>query len=200
MAPERAVIGEALYHISSRDCQVLLQPDCGPTLLAGGIHRRGGAGLGARMGRRRRFPGNGAQQRVPRPATVVETDLPPIAVDFRDLAEQAGLTSPVVSGRDDRSSTSSKPPAPASPSSISITTVWRTCSSPARRLWMRRGRREFHEPPLSQPGPASIRRRHQQGETRSRRLGPGRLRRRLRQRFPSRPVRYALRPERALSQ
>jgi hypothetical protein len=48
------------------------------------------------------FQGMGRSNRVPRPATIIETDLPPITVDFRDLAEQAGLTAPVVSGREDR--------------------------------------------------------------------------------------------------
>ena len=48
------------------------------------------------------FQGMGRSNRVPRPATVIDTDLPPITVDFRDVAEQAGLTSPVVSGREDR--------------------------------------------------------------------------------------------------
>src|SRR5688572_5344907 len=103
MAPERAAFGEALYHISSRECQVLLQPDCIPTaphrqrftVAAALLSVLGWAGVEG-------FQGMGRSNRVPRPATVVETDLPPIAVDFRDLAEQAGLTSPVVSGRDDR--------------------------------------------------------------------------------------------------
>ena len=48
------------------------------------------------------FQGMGRSNRVPRPATIIETDLPPITVDFRDLAEQAGLTAPSVSGREDR--------------------------------------------------------------------------------------------------
>ena len=54
-------------------------------------------------GRRRRLPGHGPQPTAaPRPRTIIETDLPPITVDFRDVAEQAGLTAPVVSGREDR--------------------------------------------------------------------------------------------------
>lgn len=47
------------------------------------------------------FQGMGRGTRTPRPARVIETDLPPITVDFRDLAEQAGLTAPVISGRED---------------------------------------------------------------------------------------------------
>jgi hypothetical protein len=46
------------------------------------------------------FQGMGRTSRPPRPARVIETDLPPIKVDYRDLAEQAGLTAPVISGRD----------------------------------------------------------------------------------------------------
>ena len=48
------------------------------------------------------FQGMGRTGTPPRPVKPVETDLPPIAVEFRDLAEQAGLTSPVVSGPEDR--------------------------------------------------------------------------------------------------
>jgi hypothetical protein len=48
------------------------------------------------------FQGMGRTGTAPRPVKPVETDLPPIAVEFRDLAEQAGLTSPVVSGPEDR--------------------------------------------------------------------------------------------------
>jgi hypothetical protein len=46
--------------------------------------------------------GMATPQRVPRPAPAVETDLPEIAVDFRDLAVEAGLTAVNVSGREDR--------------------------------------------------------------------------------------------------
>ena len=48
------------------------------------------------------FQGMGRTTRTPRPAKVIETDLPPIAVEFRDLAEQAGLTVPVISGRENQ--------------------------------------------------------------------------------------------------
>jgi hypothetical protein len=48
------------------------------------------------------FQGMGRANRVPRPTKAIETDLPPITVDFRDLAEQAGLTIPVVSGRENQ--------------------------------------------------------------------------------------------------
>jgi hypothetical protein len=40
--------------------------------------------------------------RTPRKVTVVQTDLPPIAVDFRDIAVEAGLTAAHVSGGTDR--------------------------------------------------------------------------------------------------
>jgi enediyne biosynthesis protein E4 len=42
--------------------------------------------------------GMGRTARTPRPVKSIETNLPPIAVDFRDLAEQAGLTAINVSG------------------------------------------------------------------------------------------------------
>ena len=48
------------------------------------------------------FQGMGRTTRTPRPARVIETDLPPIAVEFRDLAEQAGLTVPVISGSENQ--------------------------------------------------------------------------------------------------
>ena len=46
--------------------------------------------------------GMGRTTRAPRPVRPVETDLPPIAVSFEDVAEQAGLTGRQVSGGDDR--------------------------------------------------------------------------------------------------
>jgi len=44
--------------------------------------------------------GMASPTRAPRPASKIETNLPPIKVDFRDLAEQAGLTAKMVSGGD----------------------------------------------------------------------------------------------------
>jgi hypothetical protein len=44
------------------------------------------------------FQGMGRTTRPVRTGKSVETDLPPIAVDFRDVAEAAGLTAPNVSG------------------------------------------------------------------------------------------------------
>ena len=44
------------------------------------------------------FQGMGRTTRTPRPVRTIETDLPPIAVDFRDVAESAGLTGRHVSG------------------------------------------------------------------------------------------------------
>jgi enediyne biosynthesis protein E4 len=46
--------------------------------------------------------GMASPNRPPRTLTPVETDLPPIAVDFEDVAERAGLTATVVSGTEDR--------------------------------------------------------------------------------------------------
>jgi hypothetical protein len=46
--------------------------------------------------------GMASPTRPARPAARVDTDLPPIAVDFRDVAEQAGLTAATVSGAEDR--------------------------------------------------------------------------------------------------
>jgi enediyne biosynthesis protein E4 len=48
------------------------------------------------------FQGMGSPKRNPPPPVRVETTLPPIAVDFRDVAEQAGLTAATVSGTEDR--------------------------------------------------------------------------------------------------
>jgi len=48
------------------------------------------------------FQGMASPKRTPRPVARVDTDLPPIAVDFRDVAEQAGLTGVVVSGHESR--------------------------------------------------------------------------------------------------
>jgi hypothetical protein len=48
------------------------------------------------------FQGMGSPSRAPRPVTRIETDLPPIAVDFRDVAQEAGLTAVTVSGTEDR--------------------------------------------------------------------------------------------------
>src|SRR4029453_4182949 len=44
------------------------------------------------------FQGMGRTTRTPRPSRVIETGLPPIGADFRDVAEEAGLTAPVISG------------------------------------------------------------------------------------------------------
>jgi hypothetical protein len=46
--------------------------------------------------------GMGGAKRPARTIRPVETTLPPISVDFRDLAEQAGLIAPIVSGDDTR--------------------------------------------------------------------------------------------------
>ena len=48
------------------------------------------------------FQGMGRTTRTPRPTRVIETDLPPIGADFRDVAEEAGLTAPVISGRENQ--------------------------------------------------------------------------------------------------
>jgi hypothetical protein len=48
------------------------------------------------------FQGMGTPRRTPKPVARVDTDLPPIAVDFRDVAEQAGLTVVLVSGDEAR--------------------------------------------------------------------------------------------------
>jgi hypothetical protein len=48
------------------------------------------------------FQGMASPKRTPKPVARVDTDLPPIAVDFRDVAEQAGLTGVVVSGDESR--------------------------------------------------------------------------------------------------
>src|SRR5207237_3091850 len=47
------------------------------------------------------FQGMGTARRPVRPARQIETDLPPITVDFRDVAEAAGLTAVNVSGGQD---------------------------------------------------------------------------------------------------
>jgi hypothetical protein len=48
------------------------------------------------------FQGMATPTRLPRPAERIQTNLPPIKVDFRDLAEEAGLTAVNVSGGDKR--------------------------------------------------------------------------------------------------
>ncbi len=47
------------------------------------------------------FQGMGSAKRAPRPLKQIETDLPPITVDFRDIAADAGLTAVNVSGGQD---------------------------------------------------------------------------------------------------
>ena len=64
---------------------------CAAAIVLAGLVGRAGADA---------FQGMGRTSRPPRPARVIETDLPPIKVDYRDLAEQAGLTAPVISGRE----------------------------------------------------------------------------------------------------
>ena len=46
--------------------------------------------------------GMASPARKPRPVARIESDLPPIGVDFKDVAEQAGLTAVNVSGTEDR--------------------------------------------------------------------------------------------------
>src|SRR5215831_16064971 len=48
------------------------------------------------------FQGMAVPNRAPRPARTIETSLPPIQVDFRDIAEEAGLTAVTVSGDETR--------------------------------------------------------------------------------------------------
>jgi enediyne biosynthesis protein E4 len=48
------------------------------------------------------FQGMGRTTRTARPVKPIETDLPPITVDFRDVAESTGLTGVHVSGNADR--------------------------------------------------------------------------------------------------
>jgi hypothetical protein len=48
------------------------------------------------------FQGMASATRTPRPAPAVESNLPPVTVDFRDVAVDAGLTAPNVSGGEDR--------------------------------------------------------------------------------------------------
>src|SRR3954464_11334023 len=48
--------------------------------------------------RLRAFQGMSAATHAPRPTPKIDTNLPPIKVDFRDIAEQAGLVTPNVSG------------------------------------------------------------------------------------------------------
>jgi enediyne biosynthesis protein E4 len=69
----------------------VLRPPAGLALLL----LTGWAGLDA-------FQGMGSTVRAPRAVKPIETDRPPITVDFRDVAEQAGLTAPTISGREDR--------------------------------------------------------------------------------------------------
>src|SRR4029453_5177155 len=44
----------------------------------------------------------GGPPRAPRPVPKIETDLPPITVDYRDVADSAGLTARTIAGGDDR--------------------------------------------------------------------------------------------------
>ncbi len=48
------------------------------------------------------FQGMGRTTRAPRPIPVVQTNLPPITVQYHDVAEAAGLTASIVSGGDER--------------------------------------------------------------------------------------------------
>jgi hypothetical protein len=59
-------------------------------------------GLAATWAPRARGQGMASPNRPRRPLPVIETDLPPIVVDFRDVAVEAGLTAPNVSGSPDR--------------------------------------------------------------------------------------------------
>jgi len=47
------------------------------------------------------FQGMGRTTRAPRPIPKIETELPPITVDYRDVADAAGLTAPTISGGDE---------------------------------------------------------------------------------------------------
>ena len=83
------------------------------------------------------FQGMGRTTRPVRTGKPVETDLPPIAVDFRDVAEAAGLTAVERLGRrDQQKSTSSKRRAMASRCSTAITTACSMCTSPTAQPWM----------------------------------------------------------------
>jgi enediyne biosynthesis protein E4 len=82
---------EGVYHISDMMCQG------GPPLTsisAGFLIILASFGLEA-------FQGMGTARRPVTPTKQIETTLPPITVDFRDVAEQAGLTATNVSGGSD---------------------------------------------------------------------------------------------------
>jgi hypothetical protein len=48
------------------------------------------------------FQGMGRTTRAPRPVPAIQTDLPPITVQYQDVAQTAGLTARTVSGGDER--------------------------------------------------------------------------------------------------
>ena len=141
MAPERAVQLARPYIIYRREtvkcCYTAAPcPTCWPTgKFAVAVALISLLGWGGVQG----FQGMGRSNRVPRPATVIETDLPPITRRFPRPRRTGGSD---VAGRlrtgGSEAGTSSRPPGPASPSSISTTTACRMCSWRARARWMRR--------------------------------------------------------------
>ena len=150
--------------------------------VVGGRPHRSGAGLCV-DGRVRRsgphaFQGMGRTTRTPRPVRTIETDLPPIAVDFRDVAESAGLTGRHVSGDADRK----KFILEATGGGVAIfdadgdglMDVFVANGHHAR--WWRR-RRRIDEPPLSQSRRSPVRGCDRARRAAARRLGSGRVRR-----------------------
>ena len=69
------------------------------------------------------FQGMASPPRPPRRVPAIETSLPPITVDFRHLAVEAGLTALNVSGGEDKKKYILRRPATAWPSSTSTATA-----------------------------------------------------------------------------
>ena len=120
---------------------------------------------------------------------------------------RAGLRHASVYGGLDASASSSRPTAPAWPGSTTTTTAARRLRAERARACADGGRPDAawsaeapDQPPLPQPRRRDVRGRDRRGRPAPHRLGLGRLRGRLRQRRPPRPVRDLLRPERPLPQ
>ena len=124
----------------------------------------------------------------------------PIA-NFVDTAEKAGLTmTQVFGGKDTKKyiieTTGNRR------GDFRLRQRWLARHFPGERHHARRisGRNGAHQSSVSQPARRNFCRRDRQGGADRERLGPGRLRGRLRQRWMGRPLRHLLRKEPALSQ
>ena len=172
--------------------------------MPGPLSPRVALGLVAAARRRRPSRGLSGDGLAPpaRRVKPVETSLPPITVDFRDVAAEAGLTAANVSGGEG----AKKYILETTGSGVAVArlrrrrTGWTSSSRTGRLSTVTAAGAKATSHLYRNLGRPEVPGRHGEGGPRAHGMGPGRLRGGLRQRRRRRSLRRLLRPQRALSQ